>query len=620
MFYAVVFAFAFVEVKTASITLTEQSPWGIDVGREATVTCKARCVSQCNYKVSWTKEDDPTFQWGNASLLFKPATITSRGNYTCIVDENGDQVGNKTLEVLVNYPPQNIAISSNNEERDTYSSSEGANITLACSIDGYPPPLVKWHKDGVNVNTDNLTHKYGFRQHPVEGFTSVYRLTNVRCEEEGTFVCQAGSPTAGGETVESIVELKVVQCMVKLQDKRDQARVHLLHTGETVTANFSVVSNPPSVLVGWIQHREGTDRNLLEDTECGMWHYDKLKGLRHVEYYQLTHFNVTKNRSGLFRVFLSNGLRYHLTINYTLNVVDPGTALPTTWMGYCHGNWCSVIAILIGGCVFLGFLVGVLLIGAVIKSTVCHRQEDPVDLANCLWRRQKTTHRFSMMALDHVHKQLNAVLKGDGGIIGITENEAALRRWMIAGPEMARIIHEVEHENHSWPPSLAENNMMRLGEKSDLPKYLEPLAPRPQTTPTVDVKIFDGAAPVHTLDAKTATTNVKTFKDYAEYVFVPYLKRQLVHAARVDVVWDTYIADSLKAHTREGRGTGEALRVSEKTRLPHFLRVDSNTTELFKFLATVIESEATATGKILITTKGQSVTSSTPLDASDLQP
>ena len=49
-----------------------------------------------------------------------------------------------------------------------------------------------------------------------------------------------------------------------------------------------------------------------------------------------------------------------------------------------------------------------------------------------------------MMAHDHVHEQLNAVLKGDGGIIGITENETALKRWLIAGPEMARIIHDVE--------------------------------------------------------------------------------------------------------------------------------------------------------------------------------
>ena len=32
------------------------------------------------------------------------------------------------------------------------------------------------------------------------------------------------------------------------------------------------------------------------------------------------------------------------------------------------------------------------------------------------------------------------VWKGDGGAVGLTENPAALRRWMVSGPEMARLI------------------------------------------------------------------------------------------------------------------------------------------------------------------------------------
>ncbi len=34
--------------------------------------------------------------------------------------------------------------------------------------------------------------------------------------------------------------------------------------------------------------------------------------------------------------------------------------------------------------------------------------------------------------------------KGDGRTIGITENESPLKRWLIAGPELERIIHDVE--------------------------------------------------------------------------------------------------------------------------------------------------------------------------------
>ena len=55
---------------------------------------------------------------------------------------------------------------------------------------------------------------------------------------------------------------------------------------------------------------------------------------------------------------------------------------------------------------------------------------------------QKTSHKFSALAHNQVHEQLNAMVKGDGGAIGITENEQALRRWMVAGPELVRMLQE----------------------------------------------------------------------------------------------------------------------------------------------------------------------------------
>ena len=38
----------------------------------------------------------------------------------------------------------------------------------------------------------------------------------------------------------------------------------------------------------------------------------------------------------------------------------------------------------------------------------------------------KTTHKFSAIALDQCHEQQNAIVKGFGGVIGITENKEAL--------------------------------------------------------------------------------------------------------------------------------------------------------------------------------------------------
>ena len=49
-----------------------------------------------------------------------------------------------------------------------------------------------------------------------------------------------------------------------------------------------------------------------------------------------------------------------------------------------------------------------------------------------------------------------------------------------------------EHENHCWPLYLAENNLMRFGEKSALLKCLETRTLRLEAAPTVEVKIYDG--------------------------------------------------------------------------------------------------------------------------------
>lgn len=57
---------------------------------------------------------------------------------------------------------------------------------------------------------------------------------------------------------------------------------------------------------------------------------------------------------------------------------------------------------------------------------------------------RKTGRPFSAIAIDQAHEQNNALVKGDGGAIGLTENPSALHRWMVSGPEMARLINEFQ--------------------------------------------------------------------------------------------------------------------------------------------------------------------------------
>ena len=74
---------------------------------------------------------------------------------------------------------------------------------------------------------------------------------------------------------------------------------------------------------------------------------------------------------------------------------------------------------------------------------------------------QKSTHVFSTMAMDQAHEQMNDLIKGDGGVIGITDNPSALIKWITAGPEISRIVDEFENSpqtkgthHHDQEPSI----------------------------------------------------------------------------------------------------------------------------------------------------------------------
>ncbi|KAK3097011.1 hypothetical protein FSP39_005574 [Pinctada imbricata] len=346
----------------------------------------------------------------------------------------------------------------------------------------------------------------------------------------------------------------------------------------------------------------------------------------------------------------------------------------------------------------------------------------------------KTGRGFSSIALDHAHEQNNKLVKGDGGAIGLTENSTQLLRWMVCGPEVARVIQEFHtlldgskgeavkshheelpsvqrnfksqvhglcdaicesgnpftdessdllvlgsrdilpsnvvdtvdkiylegekqynafveerfrkrekslydpihqnkfalfnspaprevakekqnitslkqncslfsqlyiacqvrdgdlddffrHENQDTPPSLSQYGSLRTGSKSDLIQCLESGLRVQEEPSNIDMLLIDGAALVNMLLPRGA----KTFLEYAETVFIPYIISQLSRVQRIDIIWDVYESNSLKHSTRVRRGKGLRRRVMSDTTLPGnwslFLRDNENKEELFVFLA-----------------------------------
>lgn len=165
------------------------------------------------------------------------------------------------------------------------------------------------------------------------------------------------------------------------------------------------------------------------------------------------------------------------------------------------------------------------------------------------------------------------------------------------------------HEIKSFPSSLSDFGKLHLpNTKSLVLKCLEqPEQPEPPST--YDCIILDGAVIVHSLP----TIGVNTYNVYAEKVLHPYLGNQLQNVTRLDVVWDTYLPDSLKESTHEKRGKGVHRKVLGQTKLPgkwmDFLHDPKNKLELFAFLTSKVGDFVFPPDKSVFITSGESVVS-----------
>ena len=109
------------------------------------------------------------------------------------------------------------------------------------------------------------------------------------------------------------------------------------------------------------------------------------------------------------------------------------------------------------------------------------------------------------------------------------------------------------HENHPWPPSISEHEKLRLpNKKSDLLSCLGESTMHREAPMIFHAKIFDGPAIIHSLSTKQAST----FEKHGDEAFLPCTNQQLSNCDRIDIVWDQYVAGSLKDSTREKRGKG----------------------------------------------------------------
>ena len=99
------------------------------------------------------------------------------------------------------------------------------------------------------------------------------------------------------------------------------------------------------------------------------------------------------------------------------------------------------------------------------------------------------------------------------------------------------------HENQTFPPSVSQFGKLRSSSKSDLLKYFDQHSNAYEKEPNVDAVAVICTAVINMLKRGQS----KTIKDYATDVFLRYVQNRPRKVQHIDVSWDNYFNDNLKA-------------------------------------------------------------------------
>jgi len=149
----------------------------------------------------------------------------------------------------------------------------------------------------------------------------------------------------------------------------------------------------------------------------------------------------------------------------------------------------------------------------------------------------KTNRSFSCIAIDQAHEQLNAVIKGDGGAIGLTQSDAALCRWTVTGPVIVRLLEQFESsfladsdETQHHEQSISFQNHF----KGDVSRMLEVFAVEIPFSITSgnDLVILC----VNSIADKAVAQTIRAASDTGNKQFEAFLKERLSTTATVSVL------------------------------------------------------------------------------------
>ncbi|GBL76503.1 Titin [Araneus ventricosus] len=115
-------------------------------------------------------------------LAIDPITVSSAGNYTCVVSNTYGKSSSSTL-LIVKSPPYWI------KEPEDVETTEGSRVTLLCHAGGTPQPRITWKILGEIQSQDYSMYVAG-QQSDANGTLT---LNPVKKEHEGVYICEVNN-------------------------------------------------------------------------------------------------------------------------------------------------------------------------------------------------------------------------------------------------------------------------------------------------------------------------------------------------------------------------------------------------------------------------------------------
>nr|XP_027195088.1 lachesin-like [Dermatophagoides pteronyssinus] len=160
--------------------------------------------------ISWRRENNDLLPTGGSLykgniLIIHNITKADRGTYYCIADNNVGSGARRNVVVEVEFPP------SVHVERPRYDQAINFDINLQCSVESYPPPTIRWLKDGIEIQ-DSSHYQMSIFTTSHDYTDSVLRIKNIQQQHYGQYICHATNKLGSSQQLIELFESVTPVC------------------------------------------------------------------------------------------------------------------------------------------------------------------------------------------------------------------------------------------------------------------------------------------------------------------------------------------------------------------------------------------------------------------------